>query len=104
MGKYWTPGDLKRQEADYVKLEFKAGQTSPLSLPITDAKWKEWKAKHVTDVLVLADLTTAEASRPGNQDPRRLILQLGECVWPSKTSVLRVQLKASGMEVLTPLR
>lgn len=104
MGKYWSPGDDKRRDAEKVELKFVAGQSSVLKFPITDARWKTWSAKKITDVLVLVDLTTTDTSRPGNQDPRRLILQLGKCIWPKKTAVLKVEVKGSGMEVLTPLR
>jgi len=104
MGKYWTPGDEKRQDADKVQLSFSKGKSATLSMTITDAKWQAWKAKGVTHVLVLADLPGMQTSRPGNQDARRQILQLGKCIWPSKTVVLNVQVKSSGIEVITPLR
>ncbi len=104
MGKYWTPGDDKRQDADKVQLSFSKGKSSTLSMAITDAKWQAWKAKGVSHVLVLVDLPGMQTSRPGNQDARRQILSLGTCIWPKKTTVLSVQVKSSGVEVLTPLR
>lgn len=104
MAKYWKEGDPMRRDADKVVLNFVSGQSFTNTLPATDSHWDRWKMTGATHVLVLADLPGAQASRPGSQDARRLILPLDECSWPSKTKTLKVLVQRSGMVVLTPSR
>ncbi len=104
MGKYWREGDPMRRDADKVVLNFVSGQALTNSLPATSPQWDKWKSTGVTHIMVLADLPGAQASRPGNQDARRLSISLDECNWPSKTKNLKVLVQRSGMVVLTPMR
>jgi hypothetical protein len=104
MGKYWREGDAMRRDADKVVLNFISGQSLTNSLAATDAQWDKWKATGVTHIVVLADLPGVQASKPGSQDARRLIVPLDECSWPSKTKALKVLVQRSGMVVLTPMR
>jgi hypothetical protein len=104
MNKYWREGDLMRHDADKVVLNFVSGQTLTNSLSVTNAIWDRWKSQGVSYVLVLADISVRGESRPGNQDPRRQILSLGKCQWPSGTKALNVLVQRSGIKVLTPAR
>jgi hypothetical protein len=104
MSKYWKEGDPMRRDADKVVMNFVSGQSLSNSLPANDPQWDKWKAKGVTHVLVLADLPGAQASHPGSQDARRLVLPLDECTWPSGTKTIKVLVQGSGMVVATPMR
>ena len=104
MSKYWKEGDAMRRDADKVVMNFVSGQSLSNSLPANDPQWDKWKAKGVTHVLVLADLPGAQASRPGSQDARRLVLSLDQCSWPSGTKALKVLVQGSGIVVATPTR
>ncbi len=104
MSNYWHEGDAMRHDADKVVLNFISGQTLTNSLSVTNAIWDRWKSQGVSTVLVLADISVRGESRPGNQDPRRQILPLDKCQWPSKTKVLNVLVQRSGIKVLTPAR
>jgi hypothetical protein len=104
MSKYWKEGDPMRRDADKVVLNFVSGQTLTNALAVTNPQWDKWKATGVTHLVVLADLPGAQASRPGSQDARRLILPLDECTWQSSTKVLKILVQRSGMVVLTPMR
>ncbi len=104
MSKYWKENDAMRRDADKVVLNFVSGQSLSQSLPVTDPKWEQWKAKGVTHVLVLADLPGQQASKVGNQDARRQILPLDKCNWPSGTKKLTVLVQRSGIVAVTPSR
>jgi hypothetical protein len=104
MAKYWREGDAMRRDGDKVVFNFVSGQATTQTLAIKDARWKQWQAKGVTHVLVLADLPGTIASRPGNQDARRQILSLDKCNWPGGTKELKLLVQRSGIVVLTPLR
>jgi hypothetical protein len=104
MSKYWKEGDPMRRDADKVVMNFVSGQSLTNSLPATDSQWDKWKAKGVTQLLVLADLPGAQASRPGAQDARRQVLQLDQCTWPSGTKSIKVLVQRSGIIVATPMR
>jgi len=105
MEKYWKdPHDVMRTDADKAVLNFVSGQVLTNSLAATDPHWDRWLGKGATHLMVLADLPGAQASRQGNQDPRRQILSLDKCNWPGKTTTLKVLVQRSGPTVLTPTR
>ena len=105
MGNYWKQNDPMRRDADKVVMNFVSGQSLSNSLPVTDPKWEQWKARGVTHVLVLADLPSAQlTSKAGNQDARRQILPLDKCSWPSGTKTLSVLVQRSGIVAITPTR
>jgi len=105
MGAYWRQSDPMRRDADKFVMNFVSGKSLTNSLPSTDPKWDQWKAKGVTHLLILADLPPAGlTSRPGNQDARRQILPLDQCNWPSKTKTLSVLIQRSGIVAVTPTR
>jgi hypothetical protein len=105
MSRYWRENDPMRRDADKVVLSFVSSQTLSNSLPATDPKWEQWKAKGVTHILVLADLPSAGLmSKNGSEDARRQILPLDKCNWPSGTKTLSVQIQRSGIVTVTPLR
>jgi len=105
MSRYWRENDPMRRDADKMILSFVSSQSLSNSLPVTDPRWEQWKAKGVTHLLVLADLPSAGiASKNGNEDARRQILPLDKCNWPSGTKTLSVQIQRSGIVTVTPLR
>lgn len=108
MGKYWKAGDVMRRDADKLVLNFVSATELTKTVAITDAQWTKWNGNGATHLMVLADLpedpTDKQVSKPGDQDPRRQKLSLNECDWPDKTTALRVFVKRSGVEVLTPVR
>lgn len=104
MEKYWVDGDPMRQDASKVTFDFVTDSTLKRTLSMTNSIWATWQDKGVDHVMVLANLPVTAASLPGNQDVRRQVLSLGVCHWPDKTTQLRVSVKRSGIEVLTPAR
>jgi hypothetical protein len=108
MWKYWDPNDKStRPDLDPKVLDFVPGDVLELKMSAKDPKWNQWKATGVTHVMVLADLDLpgqAHTSGEGTQDPRRQILDLHKCVWPSGTSKIQVLVQPSGVKVLTPTR
>jgi hypothetical protein len=106
MTKYWQTGDAKRADAfDKFTVSFVSGKSLSDNLKVTDPLWNKWMSRGVTHVLVLANLPgAARADHPGNQDPRRQILPLGQCTWAKGTNTLNVLVQQSGIEILTPTR
>lgn len=104
MSKYWEYGNSKRKDAEKVTLSFLADSPLSQSLAETNAIWDTWRSHAVTHVLVLADLPGVHTDKPGTQDSRRQILPLDECRWPKKTETLKVSVKRSGIDILTPPR
>jgi len=103
MGKYWKDGDPLRHDADKITLNFVSVSTLTNTITAKDPNWKKWKSEGVTDLMVLADLPGPQASRPGNEDARRLILPLDRHKWPSGTYHLTLLVQRSGIQV-TPSR
>lgn len=104
MRSYWEDNDPMRRDADKETFTFVSGQTLSKTFEAKNPRWEQWKKKGVTHVLVLADLPGGHTDKPGNQDARRQILSLDECVWPKKTSELTLLVKRSGIDILTPMR
>lgn len=104
MSKYWEYGNSKRKDAEKVTLSFLADSPLNQTLSVTNEIWKTWEAMAVTHILVLADLPGVHTDKPGTQDSRRQILPLDECRWPKKTEALKVLIKRSGIDILTPPR
>src|SRR5438552_9627135 len=106
MAKYWQPGDPRRKDAEPNRrtFSFVSGQSTSYMMPADDPLWDKWMSEGVSDVLVLADLPPPQASRPGLADARRQMLTLDKLHWPKKTKELKVSVKHSGIDVLTPPR
>ena len=104
MSKYWQSSGPMRSGAEKLVFDFSSGKPTTQSLAITNALWALWKAKGVSHLFVLADLSGGPTDKPGVADARRQILALGKCTWPSGTKKLMVVVKQSGLEIETPLR
>lgn len=106
MTEYWQDKNPRRRDADKVTLDFSAAGKKPTvqKLLVTDDKMKQWQARGVTHVLVLADLPGAHADKEGASDSRRQVLPLDSCHWAKGTKQLTVQVKQSVIEVQTPVR
>jgi hypothetical protein len=102
MTKYWDPRENERKDAEknLKTLGFRAANTNTLSLTESDPIWKDWDARGVTHVLVLADLT-GPSDKEGEADARRRILALGSCCWAKGTKKLSVLVKRTEVEVQT---
>jgi hypothetical protein len=105
MEKYFGPNDALRHDSPKIVMNFVSGKSLTNSLSATDPQWDKWKAIGVTHLMVLADLPPAGVvSREGVADPRRMLLPLDECNWPSKTKNLSVVVQRSGVITVTPTR
>jgi len=103
--KYFKPGDPVRRDLSKITIKFIAGQQQAFEIAPTDAKWAEWLASGVQDLVVVADLPEiTDEGKSGGQDPRRLRVPLCKCYWPGGTKTLNVEVKAGGVNLTTPLR
>jgi hypothetical protein len=100
MSKYWRDGDPMRADAPKWTCNFISEPTLTKTLKLSDPIWKQWQG--ATDLFVLADLPGAHTDQPGTQDPRRQILPLFKSAWENGTKELKVRIKESGIEVVTP--
>lgn len=104
MSKYWKDGDVMRANATKVTYNFVAGAPKVNTLALNDPIWAKWKAAGAAHVFILADLPGVQADQVGVQDARRQILGLRPDAWTKGTKDLKVLIKESGIEVVTPLR
>lgn len=105
VNKYWKPGDPMRQDLPKVSFSFVSGDKLDRSLPATDPKWKTWMTTGVQYLVVIADLPGVfEEGKNGSEDPRRQIVPICKCYWPSGTEGLAIEIQASGVRVLTAPR
>src|SRR6478672_13098985 len=105
MENYWKSNDPLRHDAPKYVMNFVSGKSLTNSLAVTDPQWEKWKALGVTHLMIFADLPPAGlVAGQGNADPRRQVLPLDECNWPSKTKTLSVVVQRSGIIAVTPTR
>jgi len=102
MSKYWRDGDPMRADAEKWTCNFISEPTQVKTLQLSDPIWKQWPG--AASVFVLADLPGKHADMPGSQDSRRQLLPLSRSAWQKGTKELKVRIKESGIEVVTPLR
>jgi hypothetical protein len=105
MSQYWSPNDPRRKSADKVVLQFSREQAAarPQALHDNDPIWARWKSRGAMHLLVLAYLPDVTDDRPGNRDPRRLILPLDCSRWSDITH-LKLAVRPTGVVTLTPPR
>lgn len=105
VNKYWSPGDPLRRDLPKVSFSFVSGEKLDRALNMTNAVWKAWIKSGVQYLVVVADLPGVyQGDKPGSQDPRRQLVPICECYWPPKTKVLKVEVQASGVRVVTAPR
>lgn len=105
VNKYWSPGDSMRIDIPKTSFSFVSGAQLKQTLPATNSLWAKWKDSGVQYLVVMADLPGVfEEGKTGSQDPRRQLLPICECYWPSKTEDLTIEVQASGVRVITAPR
>jgi len=103
MTQYWNPGDERRESVDSYKMIFDPSKPDAQTLTKTDPHWDQWLSKSgggEMQLYVLALLPGIYDDLPGDKDPRRQILPLGSCRWPSTDVKMLVQ--KDGIITLTP--
>jgi hypothetical protein len=106
MTDYFTAHDPMRESAD--KHVFRLGGGGPQSATLSfkdgegKALWKKWMDQGASTLLVLSSYPSPQADLPGDQDPRRRTLPLGCDRWDNSVKEIKVQVKPSGLSVLTP--
>jgi len=80
--KWFTSGDSLYSSASKISKEF--GKDHPVAAAVgRDADiWQEWRNRRVTHLFVMAHLPGTFEDKPGDADPRRLILRLNTDNWP----------------------
>jgi hypothetical protein len=104
INKYWDTGDPFRADRPKFTASFVGGQQSVQTLSMTDPVWQQWIGFGAQYIVIIANLPDIHQDSPGSQDPRRQILPICECYWPSKTKEINVEVQASGVRVVTPPR
>jgi hypothetical protein len=103
MTKFWESGDNLRESVDSYKMIFDPAKSDPQTLPKNDPHWAKWMANSGggdMQLYVLALLPGLYDDAPGDKDPRRQILPLASCRWPSTDVKLLVQ--KEGIITVTP--
>jgi hypothetical protein len=100
--KYWKPDDPVRKDLSKVSVPFLPGNQTPFVLGKTNVIWQKWVASGVQYVVVIADLPGIyEEGKAGSQDPRRQLIPICKCYWPSSAKELDVEVRAGGVRVVT---
>jgi len=97
LDKYWTPGDLRRRQADKLSKTLPLNQ--PWSVERNDPKWNDWLNRGATDLLIIANLPGR--FDPGPADPRRIFVPLDKKSWEAKDQALEIQVQDTLIRVLT---
>jgi len=105
INKYWQAGDPMRADLPKISFSFLSGNDLDRVFKATDPKWKQWAKSGVQYLVILADLPGVfQDGMIGSQDPRRQILPICQCYWPSGTKDLVVEIQSSGVRIITPPR
>jgi hypothetical protein len=105
VNKYWQPGDALRRDLPKMDFSFVSGTNLNRTLNIHNGVWNQWFKSGVQYLVVMADLPGVyEEGKAGSQDPRRQIVPVCKCYWPSGTKDLTVEVQASGVRVVTAPR
>jgi hypothetical protein len=105
VNKYWQAGDPMREDLPKVSFSFLSGNNLERVLKISDPKWQQWTKSGVQYLVLLADLPGVyQDGMIGSQDPRRQLLPICHCYWPSRTKDLVVDVQTSGVRIITPPR
>jgi len=105
VNKYWQAGDSMRADLPKISFNFLSGNDLGRVLTMKDPKWQQWTKSGVQYLVILADLPGVyQVGMIGSQDPRRQLLPICQCYWPSGTKDLAVDVQASGVRITTPPR
>jgi hypothetical protein len=102
VNEYWQPENVVRRDARKATLEFGRGRPDTQVFASTDPRWSEWLATGALYLVVIADLPGSWTDRPGNADPRRVILPLDKVEWGKNTDTIEFRIQSSGVSLLTP--
>lgn len=112
MTEYWKALDPKISSYPHATILFTGGETTTKSFnQDTDEggkRWSEWQQRGAVFLYILADLPGSFTDAPGDADPRRKILPLGQCNWEylkdqkDKEKGIQIRLTSGGIEVQTP--
>jgi hypothetical protein len=102
VNEYWQPENVVRRDARKATLQFGRGRPESQVFSATDARWSEWLGTGALYLVVIADLPGSWTDRPGNADPRRVILPLDKAEWVKGTETIEFRIQASGVSLLTP--
>lgn len=97
---YFTPGDIFRGAAAKRTLDFADGKEGGKSLAANDPIWQTWKAKGVSNIVVMADLPGYTIPM-GGVDLRRQIIPLSSDSWDKSPPVITIQVGPTGI-ILVP--
>jgi hypothetical protein len=102
INKYWTPGNRMRNDAMKVSFSFVGGKETSNTLSRTNGVWKQWIGMGAQYLVVVADLPGVfDDGKVGTEDPRRQILPICKCYWPSGTKAIDVEVQPSRVRVVT---
>jgi hypothetical protein len=104
INKYWEAADPMREDLAKVSFSFVSGNDLNCEIKAADPRWQKWIKSGAQYLVVIADLPGVYQDQPGSQDPRRQILPICKCYWPSGTKDLMVAVQTSGVRVVTAPR
>jgi hypothetical protein len=99
---YWQPGNVARRDARKATMQFGRGRPESQILAANDPRWSEWMNTGAQYLVILADLPGSWTDRPGNADPRRVILPLDKSEWVKGTGTIEFVIQQSGIRLVTP--
>ncbi len=100
--KYFKPGDTVRIDLVKTNVTFLPDKQTTFVLKRDDPLWDKWLAQGVQYVVLIADLPGVyEEGKNGSQDPRRQLIPICKCYWPSGTKDLTAEIRAGGVRVVT---
>jgi hypothetical protein len=101
LDQYWnTQGDPLRGTPGKYEMTFGPNEKTR-TLVANDPVWKDWLAKGVDELIVLARIPGISSTAAGERDPRRVPVPLGSCRWSGKDPV-QISAGRSGLRLLTP--
>ena len=95
MSEYWSPGNKLRTGAEKHVVRFAQTLPSKHMLDRKNPIFQKWQDKTASHLCVLADLPDMMDSKPGQPDPRRMILPLHPKAW--KADSITITIKAGQM-------
>jgi len=101
MTQYFGGEDALRADALRTTFVFTTENPDPKTLDRQDPRWDQWLERGAQELFVLVNLPGGFVDRPGDEDPRRLILPLAKNRWQGRELV--VEIHRSGLSPLTKM-
>lgn len=99
--KYFTPGNLRRKNADRHTMPFTNERSTPQTLTAGDRHWNSWQRSGAKNMIILASIPLSSIRFA--DDPRRLILPLDRVRW-ARGQKIDIVVTPKGVVVATPMR